>query len=282
MHFDIRHTTVYRYSAPVRLGPHIVRLLPRCAGDQRLLDYRCTVDPPPTRQSEQLDAAGNRVTRLWFGDSTSELRIDSASLVETRRQDPVARLLEACAQHLPVAYPADEADLLAAYGTRATGAPAVVALGETLAAAADHATLGFLDALNRHLYTGFARVIRAEGPPQPPEQTLALRQGACRDLALLFMAVCQSRGLAARFVSGYQAHAASGSTERYLHAWPEVYLPGSGWCGYDPTHGSAVADGHVALAAAGSPGATLPIAGSFYGDGVRSTLDFRLRIRTAD
>ena len=92
--------------------------------------------------------------------------------------------------------------------------------------------------------------------------------------------MCRSRGIAARFISGYQARAEHPGRRRYLHAWPEAYIPGGGWRGYDPTHGSRVADAHVALAAACGASGAMPVEGCFYGDGTTSTLDFELSIRT--
>ena len=92
------------------------------------------------------------------------------------------------------------------------------------------------------------------------------------------MAACHSLGIAARFVSGYQAHADTPDGRRHLHAWPEVFLPGFGWRGYDPTHGLAVADGHVALCAAPDQAATMPVEGGFYGDGVAGALEYDVQI----
>jgi transglutaminase-like putative cysteine protease len=96
----------------------------------------------------------------------------------------------------------------------------------------------------------------------------------------LFMAACRSLGIAARFVSGYQAEADTPDGRRHLHAWPEAFLPGVGWRGFDPTHGLAVTDGHVALCAAPDQAATMPIEGGFYGDGVASTLEYDVQIAT--
>jgi transglutaminase-like putative cysteine protease len=141
-------------------------------------------------------------------------------------------------------------------------------------------TLAFLDGLNDMLHRDFEREIRQTGLPQPPEVTLERGRGACRDLAVLFITLCRLEGIAARFVSGYQARAETGYPRRYLHAWPEVYLPGGGWRGYDPSHGSAVANTHVAVAAACNAADAAPIEGSFYGAGARSSLEYELDIKT--
>ena len=91
-------------------------------------------------------------------------------------------------------------------------------------------------------------------------------------------AACRSLGIAARFVSGYQAHAESQDGRRHLHAWPEVFLPGLGWRGFDATHGTVVNDGHVALCAAPEQSATMPIEGGFFGDGITAALDYHVQI----
>ena len=95
------------------------------------------------------------------------------------------------------------------------------------------------------------------------------------------MDLCRAQGLAARFVSGYQDRSAMETERRYLHAWPEVYLPGAGWYGYDPTRGRPAADGHVPLAAAPRPDGTMPVEGSYWGS-ARSRLEFDLVIRVRD
>ena len=111
----------------------------------------------------------------------------------------------------------------------------------------------------------------------PPRVTLEKGQGACRDLAVLFVAACRALGFGARFVSGYhQGH--SEPMRRDLHAWAEVYLPGGGWRGYDPSLGLAVADRHVAVAAGTRPDQAAPISGSFRGTGVSSRMRAEIRM----
>ena len=99
---------------------------------------------------------------------------------------------------------------------------------------------------------------------------------------MLFIAVCRLQGIAARFVSGYQAHVETERECRYLHAWPEVYIPGGGWRGYDPSHGTPVADAHVPVVASWRPADTMPVTGSFFADGARSNMEVDLAIQTED
>jgi len=114
-----------------------------------------------------------------------------------------------------------------------------------------------------------------------PADTLASRTGACRDTAMLYVAACRSLGLAARFVSGYSMHHPEEVSEHELHAWAEVYLPGAGWRGYDPSLGLAVADGHVVLTAAPDHHLAAAVSGSYRGTGVGSSMRYAVEVRTA-
>lgn len=156
-------------------------------------------------------------------------------------------------------------------------ADSVTAYAKDLRIEAGQKTLAFLDCLNNSLYSGFEYIYRHAGPPQTAAHTLQCRQGACRDLAVLFVDCCRAQGIAARFVSGYQRGNLQQNL-RHLHAWPEVYLPGTGWRAYDPTHGLAVSDTHVAIAAAANPEDTMPVTGAFIGDGTSSTLNYHIAI----
>jgi len=280
MHFEVEHITNYTYSRRVHLGSHVLRLTPRCDGSQQLLDYSCKVSPGPSLQSSALDAEGNVVTRLWFIGETPQLRIASTFRLETLQDNPYDYLLETPATRLPMPYNEREAPLLAAYRYPGTPPTGVITLARQLAKRTGQNTLAFLNDLNDMLHRDIEREIRPTGPPQPPEVTLKRGTGACRDLAVLFIALCRLQGIAARFVSGYQARAEIERPRRYLHAWPEVYLPGGGWRGYDPSHGGAVANAHVAVAAACNATDAAPIEGSFYGAGASSSLEYELVIRT--
>ncbi|MDX1697843.1 MAG: transglutaminase family protein, partial [Thiohalobacterales bacterium] len=264
------------------LGSHTVRLVPRSDGRQRLLDFSCKVSPEPALQSCVLDATGNPVVRLWFAGTTTELGITTRSLTETLSPNAFDFIVDAPATRLPVTYSAHEQTHLGAYSDPGKPSAAVIDLAVRLARKSRGNTLDFLNALNSHLFAEFETEIREHGPPQDPARTLVRRRGACRDLTVLFISLCRTRGIAARFVSGYQAHAQPGRKRRYLHAWPEVYIPGGGWRGFDPSHGTAVADAHVALAAAETAAATMPIEGTFYGDVTESRMDFELSIETDD
>lgn len=270
MRFVVQHETHYRYSAPVTLAPHLLRLTPRA---ESFIERRLTLHPAPIQQTEREDAYGNRVTDAAFEGETTFLRIESRFILETAAPPP------APAAAPPLPWPLPEAKVAAFLPPQETH-ESVRAFASDLAAGVGGDPSAFLERLTRTLYERTDRRIRLEGAANTPEETLASGTGACRDLTVLFIAACRSLGVPARFVSGYQAQAETPDGERHLHAWPEAFLPGAGWRGYDPTHGLPVADGHVALCAAPTQADAMPVEGGFYGSGVRSTLDFSVRIET--
>lgn len=142
----------------------------------------------------------------------------------------------------------------------------ISALSLELAREADGKTVDFLMMLTRRLHQMIERVRRLEGPPNPPAETLVQKRGSCRDTTLLFMHVARAQGMAARFVSGYFFPAGDDSPDTHeLHAWAEVFLPGAGWHGFDPSVGLACADRHAALAASPDPALTIPLVGTYRG-----------------
>ena len=270
MRFSVRHSTLYCYSAPVRLGVHVLRLHPRQTG-VTILRENLRIEPAPASRALASDRYGNRVTEVAFADATDRLLIESRFELETAPAAPVV-------DGLPVLPWRAGGDIWADFGGEA--GPKVRGFAGELLARVGGDALVFLDALNRELFSRTERNIRDGGYAQDPEETLARANGACRDLAALFMACARSLGLPARFVSGYQAQAETPDGKRHLHAWPEVFLPGAGWRGYDPMHGCDVSQGHVALCAGPDQRATMPVEGGFFGEGVSSTLTFELEIAT--
>jgi transglutaminase-like putative cysteine protease len=131
-----------------------------------------------------------------------------------------------------------------------------------------YSTSDYLSALNEFISSNFAYEIREEGNPNKPEFTLINRKGSCRDYAVLFSALCRAMGLATRFVSGYYIGVAPvdvPNQTHHLHAWVEVYLPGGGWRGYDPTQHEVVSGNHIPLAASCLPEEITPVHGSYRG-----------------
>jgi transglutaminase-like putative cysteine protease len=282
MLFNIEHFTEYRFSRPVFLEPHQLRFQPRNDPSQRLLRFDLVIDPTPAGMNHALDTDGNLVTLAWFNDLHTEMSIRASAEVETLRENPFDYLLMPENRRLPIGYqPWEQAQLAAACRRAIVPTPCdpVRELAEKVREAAGNELVSFLTRLSTTIYDRFHRIRRDSGPAWPAATTMEQRQGACRDLAVLFIDACRCVGLAARFVSGYQE--GYGSMEkRDLHAWAEVYLPGAGWRGYDPTHGLAVADRHIAVAAAPDPLNVAPLTATYRGDNVEAELHAEVSIET--
>lgn len=279
MHIAVVHTTEYRYSGPVYLEPHTVRLRPREDATQRLLSFTLELDPAPAGRAEILDQDGNAVTHAWFAGTTSRLSVRTAFQLETLRTNPFDFLFLAGDRDIPVQYEEKLRAPLVPY-LRAGHDPAVREFAQEIANGADWNTMAFLTALNRRLFETTRHVVRHDGAPHPPARTLAEGEGSCRDTATLFCAACRAMGIAARFVSGYERDAALRPDGGDLHAWAEVYLQGGGWRGFDPSRGLAVADTHVAVAAASDPELAAPVTGTFRGDAT-STMTYSIAMQVA-
>jgi transglutaminase-like putative cysteine protease len=169
---------------------------------------------------------------------------------------------------------------LAPYQQRFHPDESVTAFAKSVQRDANDQTLPFVTALARRIAERSQPTVRLDGDPQSPGLTLSEGVGACRDLAVLFIDACRAVGLAARFVSGYYVGPVDGD-RRYLHAWAEVFLPGAGWRGFDPLQGIAVADQHIAVAAAAHPSGAAPISGTLRGVSSVVSPEVELQIEVA-
>jgi transglutaminase-like putative cysteine protease len=242
-----------------------------------LIYFDIRIEPQPSALSQCFDLEGNTVTHAWFEDIADRLHVTSRSEVETLRTNASDYLLDPQAWRLPPRYTGGLERLLAPYSLRAESDDHVDKFAQEIAYEAGGNTLYFLDGLSRRLYETCSCIIRETGSPQEPAFTLQQRQGSCRDLAVLFIDACRAVGIAARFVSGYRRYGRD-PAKRYMHAWPEVFLPGGGWRGYDPTQGTLVTDLHVAVAASHEPAGAAPIQGAYFGESVPSTMEAWVQI----
>lgn len=288
MRYSIHHTTEYVYREPVVLQPHVMRLRPRMDSCQAVEAFRLTVTPTPQQQSQVVDLDGNALIKVWFDRTpTQTLTIQVESRVETYRINPFDYLLEPWAMKLPPDYPASLLVQLQPYlqghcpGFAEAIDPVAIQLAQQVWFSAKGDVTHFLTDLNDRIYKNCEYVLRETGEPLPAGVTWSHQAGSCRDFAVLFMEACRAMGLAARFVSGYQ-EGDPDSRDRHLHAWAEVYLPGAGWRGYDPTQGLAVADRHIALVASAFPRYAAPISGKISPGGVESTMTYSLTLDAVD
>ncbi len=292
MHYQITHRTIYSYDRPVVLAPHYLQLRPRSDVTQKLHQFQLEIDPLPKQLFEALDLGGNLVSRAMFGaEGVTQLVIQAMSQVETFRSNPFDYLLEPWALSLPINYPILLHHQLQPYlggqfaGGQLAGSgsidPVAMQLAQELWMQTSGSVVGFLSELNQIIYQNCRYGLRETGKPHPPGITWTQKTGSCRDYTVLFMEVCRAAGLASRFVSGYQ-EGDPDSDDRHLHAWAEVYLPGAGWRGYDPTQGLAVADRHIALVAPPTAKHSAPVSGTLKTTGAQSQMSYELKIRLLD
>lgn len=276
----LNHQTTYRYDRLVELSPHVVRLRPAPHCRTPILSYSLRVQPEKHFVNWQQDPHGNFLARYAFPETASELTLEVDLVAELTAINPFDFFLGSDAVQFPFRYSPWLATELAPFlATK----PAGPRLGEFLAAVPRSAdrTVDFLVDVNRFVHDAVKYLIRLEPGVQSSDETLSAGSGSCRDSAWLLVEVLRNLGLAARFVSGYliqikpdlkplDGPAGPESDFTDLHAWAEVYLPGAGWVGLDPTSGLLASEGHLPLAATPDPTSAAPIAG---GVGV-SNVDF--------
>ena len=277
MHVRLSHRFVYTYDKPVQLGPHRFCLMPRTIGFQKLISHRLHFNPEPCHQYDLLAAGGDQILRARFVGSTDRFEIVSESEVITRTPPLLEICLEEHSPRLPYPIGRLNADLLSnLQGWLPNGQhdPAAVALAQEALIGSDHQGLTFLQQLIEMIQERVNYTQRHHGPPWPAGRTLRERVGSCRDLAVLLIECCRCIGLPARFVSGY--HLVEPRPHRYdLHAWAEVYLPGAGWRGFDPSGKGPIDDRYIPLASSSNPELTAAVSGTFHGPGgVTSTLEW--------
>ena len=271
IHVALTHVTDYRYDRPVQLGPQVVRLRPAPHCRSRILSYALKVEPASPFINWQQDPFANYQARLVFPDKVRDFKVTVDLVVEMAVYNPFDFFLEPGAQTFPFRYEPALADELAPYRVVEAAGPRLQAY---LARIDRHPSpsIDFLVALNQRVQSDVKYLIRMEPGVQTPEETLTLASGSCRDSAWLLVQLLRHLGLAARFVSGYLIQLApdvkaldgpSGTEVDFtdLHAWCEVYLPGAGWIGLDPTSGLLAGEGHVPLACTPQPSSAAPIEG---------------------
>ena len=287
IHVALNHVTHYRYDRPIHLGPQVVRLRPAPHSRTRILSYSMRVAPVKHFVNWQQDPQANYLARLVFPDLTSSFRVEVDLVAEMAVLNPFDYFLEPSAEKFPFVYEPELLIELEPYLLKAAATPRFAAY----LAGVDttpRPTNDFLVALNQRLQKDIAYLIRMEPGVQTPELTLTNRSGSCRDSGWLLVQLLRHLGLAARFVSGYliqlksdlkSLDGPSGTEVDFtdLHAWCEVYLPGAGWIGLDPTSGLLAGEGHIPLACSPEPGSAAPISGSI--DECETTFEHRMSVQ---
>ncbi|MDB5874032.1 MAG: hypothetical protein JWQ07_3474 [Ramlibacter sp.] len=271
IHAALNHVTHYKYDRPVQLGPQVVRLRPAPHSRSSIVSYSLKVEPAKHFINWQQDPYANYQARLVFPEKATEFKVTVDLVVEMAVYNPFDFFLEPSAENFPFKYEPLVAQELAPYLATEPLTPLLQSYLEKVDRKPQR-TIDFLVGINQKLQHDIKYLIRMEPGVQTPEQTLKNASGSCRDSGWLLVQLMRRCGLAARFVSGYLIQLTpdvkaldgpSGTTVDFtdLHAWCEVYLPGAGWVGLDPTSGLLAGEGHIPLACTPQPSGAAPIEG---------------------
>ena len=265
MLLNIIHTTTYTYDHPVFLDPHRLRLTPRADCYGSMFERKLTIIPKPGSLSVSIENDGSISHWAHFEGKTKIFIVESKvsiSLITEKNAFDFLIYPEICLT-LPMVYPPELFRELQAFLVEDHLPTQVRDFAYGILAEAKGQTMDFLVLLAQRMKRDFVYEFRHTGAPYQPDDTLASKRGSCRDWAILYMAAAKAVGLAARFVSGYYFDENPKQPE--LHAWVEVYIPGGGWRGFDPSLGLACYGHHIALAASPIAAPAAPIQGAFRG-----------------
>lgn len=272
----LHHQTSYKFDRAVTLAPHEIRLRPAAHARTPVLSYSLNIEPKGHFLNWQQDPFGNWVARLTFPEKAHELKVTVDLVADMTVINPFDFFMDDYAEHYPFSYTDALKRELAPYLEKEASTPLFanwLAAIKKSALSKKMRTIDALVGINQQLKDDIGYVVRMEPGVQTPEETLKLRKGSCRDSAWLMVQILRNLGLAARFASGYliqlkadqeSLDGPSGTTYDFtdLHAWTEVYIPGAGWIGLDPTSGLLAGEGHIPLACTAMPSSAAPVIGA--------------------
>ena len=286
LHVALTHRTAYHYDKVIGMGSQVIRLRPAPHCRTPILSYSLQLSPKLHFINWQQDPFANYCARVVLPEKTDHFTVTVDLVADMAVINPFDFFLEESAREWPFAYDPELKKELTPYLEAAPPGP----LLKKFLAGVDRSTAGtvdFLCDLNRRLHGMVEYCVRMEPGIQTPEETLQKASGSCRDSGWLLVQILRHIGFAARFVSGYliqlrpdikSLDGPTGAEADFtdLHAWAEVYIPGAGWIGLDPTSGLLAGEGHIPLAATPQPSSAAPITGAHEPAEVSFSFDMKV------
>lgn len=265
--FKIVHRTYYNYLENVTLGTHNLLLRPRENHELRIESFILNIIPK-AKVLWHLDVEDNSVAVATFDIPTQQLFIENEVIIQQYNESPLNFIVADYAINYPFKYLPNDNFILSSYMVLPNEETRIL-LNNWIYNVYKYnekiQTYTLLQKLTTYIFENFTYKVREEAGVQSAKQTLTLGSGSCRDFAFLFMEAVKCLGLATRFVSGYLYAPLMSNQVGSTHAWAEVYVPGGGWIGFDPTTGNIVGTDHISVAVSRLPDNVPPIAGSFVG-----------------
>ena len=290
IHCALHHRTSYQYEHAIGMGPQVVRLRPAPHNRTPILSYSLKIEPQPHFLNWQQDPQGNFLARIVFPEKVTHFDITVDLVADLTPINPFDFFLDEQASTVPFTYDEWLVNELAPFRRISGEEPSekMQALLEECRPKPEEQTNDYLVRVNQLLEKRINYMIRMEPGVQTPEETLEKESGSCRDTAWLLVNLLRRLGFASRFVSGYLIQLKPdiealdgpvGATEDFtdLHAWADVYLPGAGWVGLDPTSGLMAGEGHIPLAATPDPPSAAPVSGT-VSEKVETEFEFDMKL----
>lgn len=265
MNFKIIHETRYVFSDPVFLEPHYLRFRPKSSPFIDLTSFSIALVSEPEGHKVIEDEEHNAIDFCWFESLTSSFTIHAQSYLQTSAYNPFDFIIHPDSfSTLPFRYSEHQYQVLYAALQKTELAKELLDYANEILANAQFNTINFITDLTKKMHQDFSVEYREVGPPLSPDDTFKLKTGSCRDLSWMQINLLRHYGIAARFVSGYFYFEVD-KPEYELHAWTEVFIPGIGWLGIDPSHGILTGNTHFPLASSALPENTMPVSGDIRG-----------------
>lgn len=279
MQLQIIHETAYSFTNEVFLEPHYLRFKPKSMPFLDLISYNINLSIVPSGISEQLDVEGNIVHFCWFDGMHKNINIKSEAVLNIKPFESFNFLVfpTSCNQ-IPFEYPKQLRPLLTLYLQTTEISDSLLNYAQKILKTVASNTITFLSQLTIQIHQDFILEIRETGIPFHPDETYRGKRGSCRDLSWMQIQLLRNLGLAARFVSGYYYVDVENPIYE-LHAWLEVFVPGGGWVGFDPSNGIATANMHIPVCSSVHYENTMPVSGAVRGSAqsqLKTTLKMKL------